>query len=265
MSSIFFITDLPPDSTESTLRKLLKIDVCVAVSFRDSPTGPVAMMEARTAHEAERAAVELAQATLGGSMPLTVIALETPEGQQLGLLFACSEEHEAGACGRRSAYSACVLIVDDDAMCLQAMQGLVSIYLPQVCVHLAHSTDMALTFSRTRAFDAILIDVNMPGLEWFSLIAEMRRIRPHTPIVLMTPALDLVPPIVGSGAFGFMRKPVNRKYCVTVLQHAIMYCSLSKLVANAKQYGNGAVDIRAGLRWLAKAELGESLTRWNQE
>jgi DNA-binding NtrC family response regulator len=141
----------------------------------------------------------------------------------------------------------------------------VSIHLPHVCVHVANSGDTAVTLNRAREFDAILSDVQMPGLNGLSLVTEIKRIRPHTPVVLMTAATDLMPLIVKCGAYGFMRKPVNRRYCVTALQHAIMYSSLSKLVANAKQHSQKAIETSAGLLWLAKAELGESLTRWNEE
>lgn len=134
------------------------------------------------------------------------------------------------ACGRRTAYSACVLIVDDDPVCLQGLQDLLSFHLPQVCIHTADSGDMAVRLNRTRAFDAILSDVQMPGLDGLSLVADIKRIRPHTPVVLMTGSPSLMPLLTGSGAFGFMRKPVNTSYCVTALQHAIRYCALSRFV-----------------------------------
>jgi DNA-binding NarL/FixJ family response regulator len=265
MNSTFFLTDLPPSIAEPTLRNLLRDDLSVSISFRDSPAGTVAMVEARDALEAIRAAAELAQATLGGGTALTVVAPDTPDGQQLREIFAFSEERELRACAKDAAYSACILIVDDDPMCLVGMKDLVSIHLPQVCVHVANSGDTAVTLNRAREFDAILSDVQMPGLNGLSLVAEIKRIRPHTPVVLMTAATDLMPLIVKCGAYGFMRKPVNRRYCVTALQHAIMYSSLSKLVANAKQHSQKAIETSAGLLWLAKAELGESLTRWNEE
>lgn len=67
MSAIFFLTDLPSNIAEPTLRKLLCDDLAVSVSFRDSPAGTVAMVEARNAQEAQRAAGTLAQTmTLGG-------------------------------------------------------------------------------------------------------------------------------------------------------------------------------------------------------
>jgi DNA-binding NarL/FixJ family response regulator len=264
MFSTFFLTDLPPQIAEPTLRKFLRDDISVSVSFRDSPAGTVAMVEARNAQEAQRAAGELAQARLGGGMSLTVVTPDTPEGQQLRLMFAFSEEREQRACGRRWAYSACILIVDDDPMCLLGMQELLSFHLPHVCVHVADSGHTAVKLNGARQFDAILSDAQIPGLDGFSLVAEIKRIRPHTPVVLMTGAAYPKSLMVKSGAFGFMRKPVNRRYCVTALQHAIMYASVSKLVANAKPHSQEAIETSVGLLWLAKAELGESLTHWNQ-
>lgn len=263
MASTFFLTDLPPTITEPTLRKLLRDDLFVSVSFHDSPTGTVAMVEARATQAAERAAREFEQFTLDTRTP-TVIARETTEGQQLARLFASGEEHEQRACGRRTAYSACILIVDDDPVCLQGMQDLLAFHLPQVCLHLADSGDMAVTLNRTRAFDAILSDVQMPGLDGFALVAEIKRLRPHTPVVLMTGGHNLMPLLIGSGAFGFMLKPVNTSHCVTVLQHAIRYCTLSKFVTKAKQHSQDAVQASARLLSLTAAELGESGTRWNQ-
>lgn len=57
MASTFFLADLPPTITEPTIRKLLRDDLFVSVSFHDSPTGTAAMV-ARATHEAERAARE---------------------------------------------------------------------------------------------------------------------------------------------------------------------------------------------------------------
>jgi CheY-like chemotaxis protein len=266
LSSTFFLTDLPPTITEPTLRKLLRDDLFVSVSFHDSPTGTVAMVEARAAREAERAAHELEQSTLDAGTPLTVVARQTAEGQRLALLFSPppAEEHEQRACGKRTAYSACVLIVDDDPVCLQGMQDLLSFHLPQVCIHIANSGDLAVTLNRTRAFDAILSDVQMPGLDGLSLVANIKRIRPHTPVVLMTGSPDLMPLLIGSGAFGFLRKPVNTSYCVTALQHAIRYCALSRFVGKAKLHRQDAVQTRARLLCLAEAELGESGKQWNR-
>lgn len=264
MASTFFLTNLPPTITEPTLRKLLRDDLFVSVSFHDSPTGTVAMVEARPAREAERAAHEFGQSTHDMGTPLAVIARETAEGQQLARLFASHEDHEQRACGRRTAYSACVLIVDDDPVFLQGMQELLSFHLPQVCIHLADSGDMALTLNQTQAFDAILSDVQMPGLDGLSLVAEIKRIRPHTPVILMTGGSNLMPLLIGSGAFGFMRKPVNTSYCVTALQHAIRYCTLSKFVTKAKQHSQEAVQTSARLLCLTAVELEESGKRWNQ-
>jgi len=49
MSSTFFITDLPANIGEATLRTLWHGDIAVAVSFRNSSAGTVAMVEAQCA------------------------------------------------------------------------------------------------------------------------------------------------------------------------------------------------------------------------
>ena len=265
MFSTFFLTDLPPDVTEPNLLKRLGDGTVVSVSLRDSPIGTVAMVAARTARDAEHAAVAFGQSNPGAGTPLTVITGETPEGQQLALLFADCVEHAPAAGGTRGAYSARVMIVDDDPVCLQGMRDLLSFHLPHVCINLAESGEMAVKLARTREFDAILSDVQMPGLDGFSLIGQIKQIKPHTPVVLMTGAPNLLARMVGSGAFGFIRKPVDRKYCVTALQHAFMYCALSKLAGHAKQRTKESLQVRAGLRWLAESELGESQKRWDPE
>lgn len=261
MFSTFFVGDLPADITEPTIRNLLHRDVLVSVVFRDTPIGTVAMLEARTGMEAEGAAAELRAVTLGGA-PLTVMPSESSKGRQLEHLFADSEQSEQRACGRRQAYTACVLMVDDDPMCLQGMQGLLSLHLPNVCVHFANSGEAAVLLNRTREFDAVLCDVQMPGMDGLSLVAEFKRFRPRTPVVLMTGSLDLMPLVLTSGAFGFIRKPADRKYCVAVLQSAITYHSLSKWIDKATEDNEECGQARAGLLSFADAALAESQRQW---
>jgi DNA-binding NarL/FixJ family response regulator len=261
MFSTFFVGDLPADITEPAIRNLLHHDVLVSVAFRDSPTGTVAMLEARTNTEAEGAAAELGTIRLGGA-PLLVMMSETAKGQQLEHLFADSEQSEQRACGKRQAYTACVLLVDDDPMCLQAMQGLLMLHLPNVCVHFANSGEAAVKLNRTREFDAVLSDVQMPGMmDGLALVTELKRFRPHTPVVLMTGSLNL-PLVLMSGAFGFIRKPADRKYCVAALQSAITYHALSKWVGKATERNEECTEARIGLLSLADAALAESQRQW---
>ena len=252
MPSTFFLSDLPPDMNQPSLLKRLGTGVVVAAA------GAVATGEARTAREAEHATVAFGQSKAGVEARVTVITGETPQDQQLGLQCASSEEDAQHADGTRWQYSRRVLIVDDDPVCLQGLQDLLALHLPHVSVDLADSGDVAMKLARTHEFDAVLSDVQMPGLDGFSLIGELKGLKPQTPVVLMTGNPNLLPRMVESGAFGFIRKPVDRKHCVTTLQHAFMYCALSKLAGHTK-------EVRAGLRWLAETELGESQKRWTLE
>jgi len=257
MPLTFFLSDLPPDIHEPSLLKRLGNGLVVA------PTGAVATVGARTAREAEHAAVAFGQSKLVAETPVTTG--ETPQDQQLGLQCASSEENAQHAGGTGWAHSRRVLIVDDDRVCLQGIQDLLALHLSQVCVDLADSGDVAMKLARTHEFDAVLSDVQMPGLDGFALIEKLKEIKPQTPVVLMTGSPDLMPRMVESGAFGFIRKPVDRKQCVTTLQHALMYCALCKLSGHAKEHTNESFLVQAGLRWLAETEIGESTKRWNSD
>ena len=249
MFSSCFVLNLPDEITEPDLRRLLWDDAIVAVTFRDLPSGTSAMLEFLTVEEAERAMAELRRVSLS-SKPLIVIAEQSPLAWQVAALFSNEEGEEHRACGTRRAYDACLLLVDDDPMCLQVMQRLLSMHMPSVCVHLARSGDDAVTLNRTREFDVILSDVQMPGLDGISLIAEVHRLRPDTPVILMTGNPDVRSLMAESGAFAFVRKPVSRQYCVLALQHAIAYSALCKTKDTTKDA-------------LSVAEHQESIKQWN--
>jgi DNA-binding NtrC family response regulator len=160
-------------------------------------------------------------------------------------------------------FSRRMLLVDDDPDSVQAVEGLLSLRVPDVSVHREASAAAALTRTRAQEFNVVLSDVHMPDMDGVALIAELKRISPHTAVVLMTGDVTLLEHLYGSGAFSFIRKPVDREYCVTAVRHAVVYHSLSKAIGNAQLHREDLAPARAGLLRLAEAELAESRRRWN--
>jgi DNA-binding NtrC family response regulator len=156
-----------------------------------------------------------------------------------------------------------MLLVDDDPGCLQAVQALLSLRVPDIHVHHATSAAAALTRTRAQDFNVVLSDVHMPDMDGFALIAELKRISPHTAVLLMTRNVNLLEKLSGSGAFSFMRKPVDREYCIAAVRHAVVYHSMSKAISTAKLHHGDLAPARAGLFRMAEAELAESRRRWN--
>ncbi len=83
--------------------------------------------------------------------------------------------------------------------------------------------EQALGSLARRSYDAILSDVRMPGRSGFDLVREARRIRPSTPIVLMTgfASVESVVESMRVGATDFLRKPFRRTDLLDVLERVL--------------------------------------------
>jgi CheY-like chemotaxis protein len=77
-----------------------------------------------------------------------------------------------------------ILIVDDDVLLLTTLEAmLVDEGFDVVAVDDGHK---AVTVLQSKPFDAVLVDMVMPGMDGFQTIRECRRIDPELPIVAMS-------------------------------------------------------------------------------
>ncbi len=114
-----------------------------------------------------------------------------------------------------------LLIVDDEeAICW----GLTRIGEELGCaVATAASAEEALTLVRRQAFDAIVLDVRMPGLSGLEAMPQLRSIGGAAPLILMTAYGDLQTAVeaVRQGAFEYVVKPFDRESIRAVLRRAL--------------------------------------------
>jgi two-component system response regulator FlrC len=100
-----------------------------------------------------------------------------------------------------------ILIVDDD----RAMREMLGSLFKErgLWVEDASSADAALAVAAEQEFDVVLSDVRMPGLSGVELVGQLRRLRPATPVVLMTAfgSIDSAVEAMRSGAFDYLTKP----------------------------------------------------------
>jgi DNA-binding response OmpR family regulator len=76
-------------------------------------------------------------------------------------------------------------------------------------VTLAHDGQTALEFTELYEFDAVVLDIMLPGVDGFEVARRLRRNKNHTPILVLT-ARDAVPDIVKGldvGADDYLTKP----------------------------------------------------------
>jgi two-component system, NtrC family, response regulator AtoC len=113
-----------------------------------------------------------------------------------------------------------LLVVDDDGAMREMLE---SLFQEQgYAVDTAGSVDAALERIADVEYDAVLSDIKMPGRSGMELVGELRRLRPDTPIVLMTAfgSIDSAVEAMRAGAFDYVTKPFEPDAVLFALERA---------------------------------------------
>jgi two-component system copper resistance phosphate regulon response regulator CusR len=106
-----------------------------------------------------------------------------------------------------------VLIVDDEESTRLLLARIVSRDL-KAEVQLAGTCEQALRLSGNYAYDAILLDLLMPGVGGYAVLKEIRARAPNaaTPIIMVSVVSDrqTVEQCLGAGANAYHVKPIRR-------------------------------------------------------
>lgn len=130
-----------------------------------------------------------------------------------------------------------ILIVDDDPALLQALPEALHLRMGPVRVDTAESATPALERIAGTEYDAIVCDIKLPGMDGLALLAEIRKLRPGVPTLLITGhgQHDLAVQALRGGAFDFIQKPIEREYLIASLRRAIHVHDLSRQVEEQKR------------------------------
>ncbi len=125
-----------------------------------------------------------------------------------------------------------VLVVDDDPALLQALPEALRLRMAGVTVDTADSGAAALDRIAAREYDAIVIDIKMPGMDGLALLAEIRARRPDAPVLMITGHGEhaLAIQALRGGAYDFIQKPIDRDHFVAALSRAIRAHALNRRV-----------------------------------
>jgi DNA-binding NtrC family response regulator len=112
-----------------------------------------------------------------------------------------------------------LLIVDDDPMLLRLLSLLVTSHFKRVIVETTDSPFLALDRVKTSAYDLVISDVRMPGMNGLDLASRIGSMSPGTPIVLISGALDRSELVWSRDIFAYLEKPIDQDRLLrTVLQ-----------------------------------------------
>ncbi len=123
-----------------------------------------------------------------------------------------------------------VLVVDDDS----EMRNLLAadLGLRGFVVTTAGTADEALVLLREHAFDVVLADVFMPGMNGVELCGRIVANSPDVPVVIMTAfgSVETAVQSLRANAFDFVTKPVDTELLALSLQRAVEHHRLSERV-----------------------------------
>src|SRR6188768_1953098 len=133
------------------------------------------------------------------------------------------------------ATKAWVLLVDDEPELLRGVcRGL---KLQGYSVTEARNGEEAVQHLSRRAFDVVVSDIVMPGMDGIHLLKEIRQHDLHVPVVLMTgaPAVSTAVQALEYGAFHYLTKPVDPESLDQIVQKAVRMHRMARVKQQAAE------------------------------
>jgi two-component system NtrC family response regulator len=88
----------------------------------------------------------------------------------------------------------------------------------------------ALEIAKKADIDLILTDMQMPGMDGFSLLKEIKSSKPDLPVIMITAYGEVEKAVraMQYGAFSYITKPFNNDELVATIQKALEHCALAQ-------------------------------------
>jgi len=127
-----------------------------------------------------------------------------------------------------------VLVIDDEESTRLLLARMLSQSL-NAEVQLAGTCEQALRYASTCVYDAILLDLLMPGIGGFGVLYEIRHNSPNaaTPVILVTQVAekDTLDRCLAAGANAYHIKPVERGELLAIVRDQLSARARSKTKA----------------------------------
>ena len=106
-----------------------------------------------------------------------------------------------------------ILVIDDHAIVLDGVAALLASIEPNAYILTARDAKTGYALVETHPdIEIVLLDLKMPGVSGFSALAELARLRPALPIIVLSSSEEPadVRKAIGSGALGYVPKSASR-------------------------------------------------------
>lgn len=113
-----------------------------------------------------------------------------------------------------------ILVVDDDDVIRDTLGELLS---ADYSCQTANTAEEALAKLEAQAFDVVLTDISMPGLDGNELLNKVVKLYPGTPVIIISGHSDQqqAEELLGRGAFDYLLKPFRLEIVEESVKRAI--------------------------------------------
>jgi len=117
--------------------------------------------------------------------------------------------------------AATVLVVDDERNILTSVSR--ALGLEGYGVEVAGSAEVALDKLSKQTFDAILLDVQLPGIDGLAMLDELRKLEIATPVIMMSghATIEVAMEATRRGADDFIEKPIGSERLLLALGRSL--------------------------------------------
>src|SRR5690349_7295346 len=114
-----------------------------------------------------------------------------------------------------------VLVVDDEEIMREILEALLA--REGYDVRLASSGAEGIDLARSVPFDAVIVDVMMPGMDGIAALDELKKLDEELPVLMITAFASVETAIsaMKSGAFDYITKPFKNDEVLVVMRNAI--------------------------------------------
>lgn len=139
-----------------------------------------------------------------------------------------------------------ILIIDDDSRIRKNVSEILTMKGFRV-VGVSNGQDAIGLFGSDRP-SAVLLDLNMAGMNGIETMQHLREIDPKVPVIIVTAYADIPMAVnaIKQGAYDFLTKPLNFGHLVLTINHAVERLMLERRYAELDTTFNSALEAALG-------------------